>query len=101
MTILVIAIALALPAGLKVIVDNASSLSANWQSVADITVYLDLDIDNDRARAIVRDIDARDDVAETALIDRADALADFKSRSGFGSALDALEREPPTSHDRR
>ncbi len=39
LTVLVIAIAMALPAGLRVLVNNAGALSAEWQSAADFTVY--------------------------------------------------------------
>jgi cell division transport system permease protein len=40
LTVLVIAIALALPAALRVVVDNVGALSSSWQSAADFSVYL-------------------------------------------------------------
>jgi cell division transport system permease protein len=79
LTVLVIAIALALPAGLRVLVGNLGSLSSGWQSAADFTVYFKLEVPTDRARALAREIAA---------------LEDFRAHSGFGSSLDALEGNP-------
>lgn len=94
LTVLVIAIALALPAGLRVLVGNLGSLSGGWQGAADFTVYFKLEVPTDRARALAREIASRPDVASVQFIDRGTALADFRARSGFGTALDALEGNP-------
>jgi cell division transport system permease protein len=94
LTMLVIAIALALPAGLKVLIDNVGALSASWQGAADFSVYLDLDVPKTRAEALASEIGARPDVESVQLIDRDEALADFRARSGFGDALDALDENP-------
>jgi cell division transport system permease protein len=94
LTVMVIAIALALPAGLRVIVNNADLLSDSWEGVADFTVYLKLEVDVDDARALADGIRARDDVAAVTFISRDDALAEFRARSGFGDALGALQENP-------
>src|SRR6185436_12409249 len=94
LTILVIATALALPAGLRVAVNNADAVSDQWQSAADFTVYLKLDVSEEAARKTARAIEARADVASVKLIDRDAALAEFRARSGFGEALDALGGNP-------
>ena len=94
LTVLVIAIALALPAGLRVLVSNLGTLSGGWQGAADFTVYFKLEVPTDRARALAREIASRPDVASVQFIDRGTALADFRARSGFGTALDALEGNP-------
>jgi cell division transport system permease protein len=94
LTVLVIAIAVALPAGLRVVVNNAGAVSASWQSAADFTVYLKMSVTRERAAAVARDIEARADVAKVELIDRDTALAQFRSQSGFGDALDALDGNP-------
>ena len=94
LTVLVIAIALALPAGLRVLVGNLGSLSGGWQSAADFTVYFKLEVPTDRARALAREIAARPDVASVQFVDRGTALEDFRAHSGFGSSLDALEGNP-------
>jgi cell division transport system permease protein len=94
LTILVIAIALALPAGLRVLVNNARGLSESWQGAVDFAVYLDLDVSRERAAALASEIGNRDDVAVARLIDKDEAMAEFKAQSGFGEALDALEENP-------
>jgi cell division transport system permease protein len=94
MTLLVIAIALALPAGLRVLVSNLGSVSASWQNAADFTAYLKMEVAPDRARALAREIEARDDVAQVRLVDRATALAEFRERSGLGAALAELDGNP-------
>jgi cell division transport system permease protein len=94
LTILVIAIALALPAGLRVAVNNADAVSESWQGAADFTVYLKLDVTADAARRAARTIEARDDVASVTFVDRDVALAEFRAKSGFGEALDALNANP-------
>jgi cell division transport system permease protein len=94
LTILVIAIALALPASLRVAVNNADAVSESWQGAADFTVYLKLDVTTDAARRTARTIEARDDVAAVTLVDRDAALAEFRAKSGFGEALDALNANP-------
>jgi cell division transport system permease protein len=94
LTVLVLAIAIALPAGLRVLVNNAAALSGEWQSAADFTVYLKMSVRPERARALAREIEARDDVASVQLIERAAALKEFRAHSGFGEALDALDANP-------
>ncbi len=94
LTILVIATALALPAGLRVGVNNADAVSESWQSAADFTVYLKLDVSEDAARRTARTIEQRADVAAVTMIDRDAALAEFRAQSGFGDALDALQGNP-------
>ena len=94
LTILVIATALALPAGLRVAVNNADAVSDSWQSAADFTVYLKLDVSEEAARRTARAIEERDDVAGVTVIDRDAALAEFRAQSGFGEALDALDGNP-------
>jgi len=94
LTVLVIAVALALPSGLRVIVNNADTLSESWQSVADFTVFLELGVDEERAAEIANDIEARTDVASVRFITADDALVEFREKSGFGDALDALDENP-------
>jgi cell division transport system permease protein len=94
LTVLVLAIAMALPAGLRVLVNNVGTLSGEWQSAADFTVYFKTSVPTERARAVARELEARDDVASTQFIDRGAALAEFRTHSGFGGALDALDANP-------
>lgn len=94
LTLLVIGIALALPAGLRVLVGNAAAVAGNWESAADFSAYLDADATAERARELAAEIERRADVVSVQLVTKDDALADFRTRSGFGEALDALDHNP-------
>jgi cell division transport system permease protein len=98
MTIGVIAIAIALPLCLELLLQNATALAANWNEAFELSVYLDKSTGSARAQAIARELQARGDVASVRLVTAAQALAEFRETSGFGSALDALEENPlPTT----
>ena len=94
MTVLVIAIALALPAGLAVLMDNARALTRGWDGQAHLSVFLQLDTSEDRQRALARDWEGFDTVARTEVITREQALDEFKTLSGFGDVLEALPDNP-------
>ena len=94
MTIAVIGIALALPASLQILVLNGKAISGNWESVVDLTVYLDKDVAASQLKALASDIESRIDVAEVDIIPADAALAEFREYSGFGAALDALTENP-------
>ncbi len=94
MTILVIAIALVVPAGLRVMVDNARALSGTWERAADFTVYLEMAVDEPSAESLAQQIEQRDDVERAELLNRSEALTEFRAYSGFGEALDLLDENP-------
>lgn len=94
LNVLVVAIALALPAAMQVLVENARSMSPAFADAADFTVYLRLDVDEDRGRALGAEIALRDDVESTSFVSKLEGLADLKSQTGFGNALDALTENP-------
>jgi len=94
MIVLVIAVTLALPAAINVIVKNAQSLSRGWDNALDFSVYLKLDISVSEAEDLVRLLRQRADVESVDLVTADEALADFKLASGFGEALDQLGENP-------
>ena len=94
MTVLVISIALVVPAGLRVMVDNARALSGTWEGAADFTVYLEMAVDEPAAEGLAQQIGQRNDVERADLLNRSDALAEFRAWSGFGEALDLLDGNP-------
>ena len=94
MTAAVIGIALALPSGLHLLVDNVRGLSSSWDGNASVSLFLADGITDEQAEAVRRQVALRPDVAETRLIDRSQALAEFRRLSGFGEALDLLENNP-------
>ncbi len=94
MTAAVIGIALALPSGLHLLVDNIRDLSNSWDGTASVSLFLSEGVTDAQAEAVRKQIDQRPDVAETRLIDRTQALDEFRRLSGFGEALDLLDDNP-------
>ena len=94
MTWLVIGIALALPVGLDVALDNATELSAGWDSPSQISLFLEEDVSDQQALALAEQIQDRDDVDAVLFVSREDALAEFSALSGFADVLASLEDNP-------
>jgi cell division transport system permease protein len=94
LTIVVIGIALALPACLHVLVQNVRVASGGWSSALDISVYMRPSASLDQAKRAAERIRQRRDVDEVTLIEAEAALAEFRRNSGFGAALDALKDNP-------
>jgi cell division transport system permease protein len=94
MTWLVIGIALALPTGLDVALENVNQLSASWDSPAQISLFLQDGISDDGARKLQAELVSREDVAEARFVSRNEALEEFRALSGFADVLDSLESNP-------
>jgi cell division transport system permease protein len=94
MIVLVIAVTLAIPASLNIVVKNALALSAGWDNALDFSVYLRQDLGEREASALANLIRQRADVEQVRIITAADALREFKAQSGFGEALDQLPENP-------
>jgi cell division transport system permease protein len=94
LTVLVIGIALALPACLHVLVLNVRAASGGWGNALDISVYMKPAATLEQARQAKKRISQRRDVEEVTLVEADDALAEFRKNSGFGEALDALKDNP-------
>lgn len=94
MTVLVIAIALALPVGLFVLLKNAQALSRDWDGNAQISLYLKLQTKEQAVISLARRLDERPEVAKTQYISKEQALEEFKALSGFGEVLTELDDNP-------
>ena len=94
LTVIVIGIALALPACLHVIVQNVRTASGGWNSALDISVYMKPEATLEQAKRAAERIRQRRDVDEVTLIEADQALAEFRRNSGFGDALNALKDNP-------
>ena len=86
MIVLVIGVTLALPAAINLIVKNARAISGSWDNALDFAVFLEEGLTESEAAGLARLIGQ--------FISATDALADFRSQSGFGSALDQLPDNP-------
>lgn len=94
LTVLVIGVALALPACLHLFVLNAQRATGSWNRAIELAVYLKRPTSPDEARRIADRWRQRRDVSEVELILADDALREFRTESGFGGALDALNANP-------
>ena len=94
LTWLVIGIALALPVGLNVALDNVSQVSAGWDSPTQISLFLQGEVSPDRLRELEGEMDARQDVSKTRVISRDEALDEFRTLSGFADVLASLPKNP-------
>lgn len=93
-TCLVMAIALSLPMGLALLLDNLERLGGSWQRAAQISVFLQLKTQASEAQALVKEIAALEAVAEAKWISPDQALAEFQAQAGFGEALKELPNNP-------
>ncbi|MEJ2508081.1 MAG: permease-like cell division protein FtsX [Gammaproteobacteria bacterium] len=94
MTAAVIGIALALPAGLQVLLNNAQRLSQGWDGATQISLFLKNGVSEERARDTAGRLRARSDIASVEFISKEEALEEFRRLSGFGDALKALDANP-------
>ncbi|MBV8910416.1 MAG: ABC transporter permease [Gammaproteobacteria bacterium] len=94
MTLLVIALALALPASLRLFVINAQTATGNFANAVDISVYFKTDVPLVKAEQLAQAAKGRHDVASVTLIPADQGLEEFRRYSGFGDALTALKDNP-------
>ena len=94
MTIAVIAIALALPTGMYVALNNVNSISVGWDNSAQISLFLKSNVKERRARSLANKLKLYDSVDRVNFIHKDDAMKEFQRVSGFGDALEALGENP-------
>jgi cell division transport system permease protein len=94
LTVLVIALALALPTALRLLVLNAQAATGGFSSAVDLSVYLKTDVPLAKAQQLESSVRQRSDVEHVELIPADKALDEFRKYSGFGTALDALKDNP-------
>ncbi len=94
LTMAVIAIALALPAALYVLIHNAETVTEQWGGSAQISLFLNDRVSDDEAGLIAQQLKQRPDISRTQFISREQALTEFKQNSGLGDALRELPGNP-------
>ncbi len=94
MSLAVIGIALSLPFGLYVILDNIQVFSQGWNGDAQISLYLKPEISLKNAANLIAIIEKRPDVGVVKLISPDDGLKELESYSGFTNILAELETNP-------
>ena len=94
MTTAVIGIALALPAGLFIILQNVQHLSTSWDNGAQISLFLKQEVNTRQANALVADLKSHTQIKNVEYISAEQALEEFRLKSGFENALAMLEENP-------
>ncbi|HTX04186.1 MAG TPA: permease-like cell division protein FtsX [Steroidobacteraceae bacterium] len=94
LTLLVIGLALALPAALGLFIINAQSATGDFGHAVDMSVYLKSGVPLAKAQQLANDARQRSGVAQVVVISADEGLEEFRKYSGFGAALDALQTNP-------
>jgi cell division transport system permease protein len=94
LTASVIGISLALPAGFYLVLANVQQVTTGWGGTARISLFLKIDVAEDRGRALAEELRTRPAIEEVQYISREEALAEYQRMSGFGEALTALPDNP-------
>jgi cell division transport system permease protein len=94
MTVAVIGITLSLPGGFYLFLKNIDAMSGDFRSSSQISLYLDLDINEKQARALEKQIAKSENVESTRFISREQSLEEFRENSGFGKSIDTLSTNP-------
>lgn len=94
MTVVVIAIALALPTGFYIIINNVQQITSGLVSNNQISLFLQHDLPANKSEDLLTHIQEQVGVSTAKLVSKQDALEEFRTFSGFGEALDALNFNP-------
>ena len=94
MTTAVIGIALAMPAGLQVLLVNVQQVVSGWDGATQISLFLKQNTSESRALGLADKLRAQPEIAMVDYISSDQAMEEFRRLSGFGDALNALNENP-------
>ncbi|MCX7097181.1 MAG: permease-like cell division protein FtsX [Methylococcales bacterium] len=94
MTLSVLAIAISLASGFYILVANVQQLTGNLETSNQISLFLRDDVSDVHANKLADSIRHDLRIQDVKLITREQAMAEFKTYSGFGDAINMLEKNP-------
>lgn len=94
MTIGVIAIVLALPSGVLLVIDNLESLTEQWGKGDQVSLFLKKKVSEEKIQRFIERLKKRPEVKSLQYLSPKDALEEFKRLSDFGAAVEALSSNP-------
>lgn len=94
MTIMVIAIALSLPAALQVLIANAKNLAGGVEETTQLSLFLEDRVTSGQAEALQKQLSDRSEISRVEFISRESALQEFNAITGFSDALGTLKENP-------
>ena len=99
LTVGVMAVAVALPLGLALVLDNVARLGGTIERAREITVFLKPELAVERAQALAQTLRARSDIAQVALRTPDEGLASLRDAAGgstdvYADAIAAVGENP-------
>jgi cell division transport system permease protein len=94
LTILVVAIALALPASFNALIQNARQPVEALETTSQISLFLKPELSNEVALRLANKLKQNPALFDATLITKEDGLRELAAYSGFGDALAALNNNP-------
>lgn len=94
LTLLMIAIALALPTCLYVLLDNLQAVTYKWHDGGQITLFLEIDTGKKTVKTLRRHFVDHAKIRNVEYVSGEAALKDFRSRSEIGHLLEGLKENP-------
>lgn len=94
LSILVIAIALALPGGMFAALDNINKFTSEFEHGAKISLFLSPEISIHQAELLQKSLIQHVDIKHIEMITPEQAMEEFKLKSGLKEALDSLSDNP-------
>lgn len=94
MTILVLGVALSLPAVFHVLQKNVERASGQWNKASEISLFLKKDISEQRVQVLINKLGLYSEIETVTHITNHQALEEFKEMSGFSKALNYLDENP-------
>jgi cell division transport system permease protein len=94
MTCSAIAIALALPVGFYLCLNNIQAFGPQWEGHTQISLFLNKNVSKDRISRLVETLDYWPEISKVSMVDKAEALTEFQEVTGLSDVLSALDDNP-------
>lgn len=98
LTIGVMAVALALPLGLWLVLGNAERLGGSVEASREISVFLKQDVAPERVQALAAELRTRSNIAEVRHVTPDQGLDALRERGGLDAIIDAAGGDNPLPH---
>ena len=94
LTIIVIGIALALPFGLEVLLQNVKRVSQNWDAGTQLSLYLRADVTDAETKAAMRTLESNSKVVSVRYISPEDGLQELQKNIDLSDIAEDLKENP-------
>lgn len=94
MTVLVLAVTVTLAGSFYLLLNNARQLTSGLEASNQISLFLKKSVTDDDGKKLAQQISGHALVEQLKFISKSQAMEEFKTYSGFGDALNALESNP-------